>query len=202
MISRCNVATFFLLLFHLLTTMAQSNLMRIETAAGIFICAVPADADDAAIQRAVQEATGDLTHMIVVERTDKHVRILRRNDRHRLITHFRDRFPIAELEWDADNRQAAWTSVKFEGDTCIGLHVAGCKLEGTLDMTPFAALQKLYCGSNQLTVLDVSANVALRKLSCNGNQLTALDVSTNVALEDLYCGDNTDMKLIGWPRNR
>ena len=57
----------------------------------------------------------------------------------------------------------------------------------------FAALDTLWCLTNQLTSLDVSNNTALTFLSCADNQLTSLDVSNNSVLEVLDCSSNNSL---------
>ena len=59
-------------------------------------------------------------------------------------------------------------------------------------MSKNSALEKLYCGLNNLTELDVSNNSALHTLYCGYNNLTELDVSNNLALKDLFCDNNND----------
>ena len=46
----------------------------------------------------------------------------------------------------------------------------------------FINLERLSCGSNQLTSLDLSNNTALTRLNCWNNQLTSLDLSNNTEL--------------------
>jgi len=51
-------------------------------------------------------------------------------------------------------------------------------------------LQRLSCGSNQLTVLNVQGLSALKELYCGDNRLTALNVQGLTALQTLWCYNN------------
>lgn len=61
----------------------------------------------------------------------------------------------------------------------------------------FTALEKLFCGDNQLKELDVHRNTELRMLECQDNQLTELNVGDNTALRILECKNNqlTELNL-------
>lgn len=52
----------------------------------------------------------------------------------------------------------------------------------------FYNLEKLYCGSFNLTKLNVSNNKELKILECMGSDINRLDISNNIKLEELYCG--------------
>ena len=54
----------------------------------------------------------------------------------------------------------------------------------------FTALERLYCGHNNLVSLDVSLNTKLEVLHCSSNNLYTLDLSKNTKLEDLFCPSN------------
>ena len=82
---------------------------------------------------------------------------------------------------------------------------------GSLELSDFTKLQRLYCynigaasltlknmpeltelrcNENQLTSLDVSGLPALKTLRCNKNQLTSLTLRNLPALTELYCYNN------------
>ena len=54
----------------------------------------------------------------------------------------------------------------------------------------FTALERLYCGRNQLTELNLSNNTELWDVSCSYNKLITIDVSKNTALGGLFCDNN------------
>jgi Leucine-rich repeat (LRR) protein len=53
-----------------------------------------------------------------------------------------------------------------------------------------AALETLWCPSNQLTVLDVSGCPFLKTLECYSNRLTSLSLNKNAIFELIRCDDN------------
>jgi Leucine-rich repeat (LRR) protein len=165
---------------------------------GVQIVCVPADASDAAVQRAVQEKTGDETHVHIEKRcaADREFRVSRIDDRERLIAlaasclsgnaKWRD----IVASWQLCNPVSSWLGAKFEGNTVVQLKLSRCGLTGKLDVSSCAALTHLHCGNNQLQALNVSGCVALTHLHCGNNQLQALDVSGCVALTRLQCYNN------------
>ena len=70
------------------------------------------------------------------------------------------------------------------------INVWRCNITSLKGIEYFVALQRLFCGNNQLTTLDVSNNTALVVLNCSNNLLTTLDLSNNNALTNLDCNDN------------
>ena len=73
-----------------------------------------------------------------------------------------------------------------------------------LDLSAVPELEKLSCGSNQLSELDLSPVPKLRSLNCVHNQLTELDLSTVPELEELSCRSNqlTELDLSPVPKLR
>jgi Leucine-rich repeat (LRR) protein len=76
-------------------------------------------------------------------------------------------------------------------------------LEGSLDLSDFSSLEKLYCSNNQLTNLNLSNCLELTILNCAGNpSLTNLDLDNCRKLKYLICNKNhlkTELDLDKFP---
>jgi len=65
------------------------------------------------------------------------------------------------------------------------LDVSNKELEGSLDLTDFINLKKLYCSDNKLTSLKLSNLTKLETIFCSNNQLTNLEINGLNNLENL-----------------
>lgn len=70
------------------------------------------------------------------------------------------------------------------------LNIKEKNLQGSLDLSDFANLEKLDCENNKLTELKVDNCLNLKSLICYGNLLTNLDVSKNKEITSLNLVDN------------
>jgi hypothetical protein len=172
----------------------------VHAGSGVPIVRVPADASAADVQVAVQEKTGDKTHVHIKERcaTDCEFRVSRVDDRERLIelaascSGGNSKWIKIVASWQLCKPVSSWRGAEFEGNTVVELEVSQCGLTGKLDASNFVALTltRLYCYNNQLSALDVLGCVALTHFHCYDNRLQALDVSRCVALTRLNCNNN------------
>lgn len=121
---------------------------------------------------------------------------------------------LIDLGIDSDgiiNGQVLTTDINF----ITYLNVTSRNISDLTGIEDFAALQLLYCGSNNLTSLNTSNNTALEELFCGSNNytipldlsnnsqlkilecalsnLSSLDVSNNLLLENLYCSNEFDL---------
>nr|CAG8653365.1 2898_t:CDS:2 [Entrophospora candida] len=65
------------------------------------------------------------------------------------------------------------------------LNISDKELEGSLDLTSFTNLKKLYCNDNKLTSLKLNNLVKLETIICSNNQLVNLEISGSNNLEYL-----------------
>ncbi len=68
-----------------------------------------------------------------------------------------------------------------------------CTAMSIADLTgirQFTALERLFCGNNDLSALALNGCASLTVLDCSANRLEKLDVSGCAALSELYCSDN------------
>ncbi|CAG8805974.1 33408_t:CDS:2, partial [Racocetra persica] len=70
------------------------------------------------------------------------------------------------------------------------LNISEKELEGSLDLTDFTNLKKLYCNDNKLTSLKLNNLTKLETIFCFNNQLTNLGISASNNLENLNCKIN------------
>jgi hypothetical protein len=170
----------------------------VHAGSGMQIVRVHADASDAAVQRVVQETTGDKTHVRIEERcaADCEFRVSRIDDRERLIALAAScsggnaKWIDIVASWQLCKPVSSWFGAKFEGNTVVELDLSFCGLTGTLDVSSCVALTQLACYYNQLQALDVSSCVALTYVYCGNSHLQALDVSGCVELAHLLCFHN------------
>jgi hypothetical protein len=171
----------------------------VHAGSGVQIVRVPADASAADVQVAVQEKTGDETHVRIKERcvADCEFRVSRIDDRERLIalaagcSGGNGKWREIVASWQLCKPVSSWLGAVFEGNTVVELNLAICGLTGKLlDVTSCVALTRLDCFGNHLSALDVSSCTALTRLFCSSNRLSALDVSSCAALDDLCCDYN------------
>jgi hypothetical protein len=168
----------------------------VHAGSGVQIVRVPADASSADVQVAVQEKTGDKTHVRIKERcaADREIRVSRVDDRERLIalaagcSGGNANWRQIVASWQLCNPVSSWRGAEFEGNTVVELEVSQCGLTGKLDASNFVALT--YCGNGRLQALDVSGCVALTRLQCYNNRLQTLDVLGCVALTHFHCYNN------------
>ncbi len=100
--------------------------------------------------------------------------------------------------YDPDD-PATWTGVDWnqDGDTYKGVMYIGyhdewtdMSLAGSLDLSGFDFLERVYVGQNQISSINVSGDSNLVYLHCYANQLTALDCAGLAALDQLNCSVN------------
>ena len=60
-----------------------------------------------------------------------------------------------------------------------------------MDVSKNVELTKLYCFTNELSVLSLSTNKNLIELYCRQNKLTSLDLSENTELTTVVCSENS-----------
>ena len=70
------------------------------------------------------------------------------------------------------------------------IDVAYKEIKSMKGLEYFTAIERLWCGSAELTELDVSHNMALTDLRCSQTGLKELDLSKNTALKWLICHNN------------
>lgn len=70
------------------------------------------------------------------------------------------------------------------------------KLTGSLNLTDFINLQKLYCSRNNLTNLNLPKNSKLTEIHCYFNNLTTLTISNHSLLQVLYCSGNKTLTTL------
>ena len=70
------------------------------------------------------------------------------------------------------------------------IDVAYKEIKSMKGLEYFTAIERLWCGSAELTELDVSHNTALTDLRCSQTGLKELDLSKNTALKWLICHNN------------
>jgi hypothetical protein len=170
----------------------------VHAGSGVKIVRVPADASAADVQVAVQEKTGDETHVRIKERcaADCEFQVSRIDDRERLIalaarcSGGNAKWMDIVASWKLCKPVSSWLYAEFEGNTVVELNLSICGLTGKLDVTSCAALTRLDCYDNQLQILNVSSCVALTHLYCYNNQLPTLDVSNCITLARLFCSSN------------
>lgn len=99
--------------------------------------------------------------------------------------------------WCSDRPLEYWDGVACNEDGRVRyLSLVNNNLTGCGTLSGCTALERLICGSNNLTSLDVSGCTALEYLFCASNNLTSLDVSGCTALEWLDCYNNKISQVI------
>jgi len=98
-----------------------------------------------------------------------------------------------QIPADGSAVDASWTGVTWSADATnkriTALALSNVGLNGTLDVSGLAALERLNCNLNSLTgTLDVSGLTALWDLDCANNSLTGLNISglTNLSRLQFY----------------
>jgi hypothetical protein len=68
-------------------------------------------------------------------------------------------------------------------------------VKGSLDLSDFPNLQKVFCPRNRITAINVSKCEKLQLLWCHENKITELDVSCCLNLKVLSCWKNSLVSL-------
>ena len=176
---------------------------RVESIAGVSICAVAPDATFDQLQDAVREALErPKEHILVITRSPQKIMVGFVDDRSRLIAQC-GHHTFAET-WSMDRPVSEWEHCVFECDALTKLSISHANVQGTLNVSDCSLLQELHCSYNTLTALDVSGCPELRWISCFYNNLTQLGVSGCTALQELHCYGNklTELGVSGCPELR
>lgn len=88
---------------------------------------------------------------------------------------------------------------KEERKNINSLEINGKSLEGSLNLSDFINLEKLYCGNNKLTSLQITNCSYLKMIDCRNNKFTNLELSNLSQLQELECSYNelTNLKVNG-----
>jgi Leucine-rich repeat (LRR) protein len=173
----------------MITPNDQPSQTKVESIAGIPICAVAPDATFEQLQDAVREALErPKEHVVVITRSPKKIMLGFVDDRSRLIAQC-GHHPFAAT-WSMDRPVSEWEHCVFECDALTILNISQENVQGTLNVSGCPALQTLYCHNSGIVKLDVSGCPGLKWIDCFNNDIVKLDVSDCPTLQILCCSHN------------
>ena len=81
------------------------------------------------------------------------------------------------------------TLILPDEDSNLGvLTLTHTKINGTLDLSKYSQLYRLYCFDCGITDLKLNSNCDFQYISCYLNQISSLNLGKSESLENIYCG--------------